>query len=63
MKTLAGEVETITVSDFRKQPGEVFQQVAMGKRFVITKCGKTFAQICPAKPIVLELDSVPRKKK
>lgn len=63
MQSLAGQIETITVSDFRCQPGEVFQQVSMGKVFVITKAGKTIAQICPAKPLAFEVDSVPRGKK
>ena len=51
LQTLAGETETITLSELRKQPGDVFQQVAMGKRFTITKSGKTVATICPAKPV------------
>jgi prevent-host-death family protein len=64
MKALAGQAETITVSDFRRQPGEVFQQVEMGKRFTITKCGKVIAQIIPAKPVIfLEPSSQDKRKK
>lgn len=51
MKTLAGQMETISISELRHNPGEVFQQVEMGKRFIVTKNGNTIAQICPAKPL------------
>jgi antitoxin (DNA-binding transcriptional repressor) of toxin-antitoxin stability system len=41
--SMAGKLETITVMDFRRTPGEVFGSVALGKTFVITKSGKAVA--------------------
>lgn len=48
---LKGQLEHISVSEFRANPGEIFQQVEAGKVFVIEKNGKVIAQICPAKPV------------
>ncbi len=38
-------MEEITISELRSKPGEVFAQVAMGKVFTISKCGKPIAEI------------------
>lgn len=43
--SLSGQSETITISDLRSKPGEVFAQVALGKEFTITKSGKPVAEI------------------
>lgn len=43
--TLKNKLEEITVSEFRKQPGEVFAQVGMGKTFVVTKNGSAVAVV------------------
>ncbi len=43
--SLIGKVEQITLMDLRKQPGEVFASVELGKIFVITKSGKPIAII------------------
>ena len=43
--SLSGKVEQITLMDLRKQPGEVFASVALGKIFVVTKSGKPIAII------------------
>jgi len=44
MKTsLAGELETLTIMEFRSAPGEVFKAVQFGREFVITKKGKPIA--------------------
>lgn len=40
---LAGKLETITAMDFRRQPGEILDSVALGKTFVVTKQGKPCA--------------------
>ena len=57
MKLLAGQLEEISLTDLRKNPGDVFYQVQMGKRFTVTKSGKVIAQIVPAKPIAFEVES------
>lgn len=43
--SLSGKVEQITIMDLRKQPGEVFRSVALGKTFVVTKNGGPIAII------------------
>jgi antitoxin (DNA-binding transcriptional repressor) of toxin-antitoxin stability system len=43
--SLERKLEEITISEFRKQPGEVMAQIALGKTFVITKGGKYVAVI------------------
>lgn len=50
MDLLVGQVETITATDFRMDPGDVFMQVAMGKKFIITKNGTPIAEIHRPKP-------------
>lgn len=51
MKTIAqsvslkGQTEEISISDLRSKPGEVFAQVALGKSFTVSKCGKVVAKI------------------
>lgn len=57
---LAGKIETITVSDFRSRPGDVLQQVQMGKQFTITKNGKIVATIQQPEPTALELGAACR---
>jgi antitoxin (DNA-binding transcriptional repressor) of toxin-antitoxin stability system len=41
--SLANKLERITISEFRKQPGEVLAQVALGKTFLVSKAGKPVA--------------------
>jgi len=43
--SLSGKVEQITLMDLRKQPGEVFASVVLGKTFVVTKSGNPIAII------------------
>ncbi|MEE8113139.1 MAG: hypothetical protein V3T23_02175 [Nitrososphaerales archaeon] len=43
MDLLLGQHEVITAMDFRKSPGEVFDQVEIGKKFTITRAGKPIA--------------------
>ena len=40
---LFGEQETITVTEFRKHPGDILTQVSLGKTFCIKRKGKTVA--------------------
>ena len=42
---LVGELEVMTLTDFRRGPGDVIAQVQMGKVFVLTKQGKPVAVI------------------
>ena len=48
MLSLAGVVETITVTQLREQPGEVLDQVELGKRFNITRNDKVCAVLVQA---------------
>jgi len=43
MKLFEGETEEISMMDLRKRPGDVIDQVQMGKTFIITKAGKKVA--------------------
>lgn len=61
MNLLAGQTETITAMKFRKSPGEVLQQVALGKIYVITKYGKAIAEIHRSEPTAFELGAAIRK--
>lgn len=45
MKNVLGGDEEITAMDFRKSPGEVFDQVILGRRFFITRNGVRIATI------------------
>lgn len=43
--TLLGEVESITMMELRRNPGEVMDQVTLGKVFTITRGGKVVATL------------------
>lgn len=38
--SIVGKCEQITMMDLRREPGEVFASVALGKVFIVTKAGK-----------------------
>ncbi len=40
---LSGKLETISMMDLRKHPGEVLDAVNLGKTFVISKSGRPLA--------------------
>lgn len=40
MLNLEGKLEVISLTDFRTRPGEVMEQVALGKTYVIERYGK-----------------------
>lgn len=44
---LRGEVEVITVTELRKQPGECLTQASLGKTFCIKRKGKIVAFLVP----------------
>lgn len=43
--SLSGRLETVTLTELRKTPGEVFASVALGKTFVVTLRGDPIAVI------------------
>jgi hypothetical protein len=57
--SLAGKDEQITIMDWRKQPGEVLSQVALGKTFLITKNGQPVAILSkpPGETLGMTIDS------
>lgn len=61
MKLLAGEVEEISMTEFRKLPGEVIAQVEAGKTFRITKLGRVIAVISQPEPSAAELGAEVRR--
>lgn len=58
--SLAGFDETISISEFRKNPGSFFVQVEMGASFKIQRKGKTIAILCPPKLNAFELGAAAR---
>lgn len=61
MDLLVGTVETITATDFRRNPGNVFMQVALGKVFTVTKNGTLVAEIHRPKPTPVLLGAEVRR--
>ena len=57
--SLIGNVEQITIMDLRRQPGEVFASVALGKTFVVTKNAKPIAVISkpPGETLSMNIES------
>ena len=55
---LRDKLETITAMDFRRQPGEILDSVALGKTFVITKQGKPCALLTalPGQTLTIVVD-------
>ncbi len=61
MKLLKGKSEEISMTDLRSRPGDVIDQVQMGKTFSITKAGKVVAVISQPEPNALELGAEVRR--
>ena len=61
MKLLEGQTEEISMTDLRQRPGDVIDQVQMGKTFTITKGGKTVAVLAQPEPNALELGAEIRR--
>ena len=61
MKLLQGQTEEITMMALRKGPGDVMDQVQMGKTFIITRSGKAVAVISAPEPNALELGAKVRR--
>lgn len=52
---LRGFIEKITMMDLRKSPGDIIEQVQMGKIFIVSKAGKDVAvlQALPGESLTL----------
>lgn len=61
--SLQGREETITMSELRAQPGDVLDQVELGKTFNITRNGKVIAVLAKPEPTALELGAEIRRLK
>ncbi len=59
--SLIGKVETISMTEFRTRPGDVIDQVCLGKTFNITKVGKTVAVLSRPQPTALEIGAEVRR--
>lgn len=59
--SLKGKSESISISEFRAQPGSVLQQVELGKRFDVTRQGKIVATISPPELNAFELGKAAKK--
>lgn len=58
LKVFDGQLETITAMDFRRQPGEILDSVALGKTFIVTKQGKPCALLTrlPGQTLTIVVD-------
>lgn len=61
MQLLAGQTETISMMDLRSRPGDVIDQVQMGKTFTITKGGKAVAVLVPLEANAAQLGAEVRR--
>lgn len=61
MKLLAGTTEEITMTELRQRPGDIIDQVQMGRTFTITKAGKVVAVLSTPEPSALELGAEVRR--
>lgn len=61
MALLAGQSETISMTDLRKAPGDILSQVKMGKTFTITRNGEILAVLSPPELSALELGAELRR--
>ena len=62
--SLEGREETITMSELRALPGDVMDQVALGKVFVITRAGRVLGRLVsptPRGPNAFELGAAVRR--
>ena len=55
--------EELTLSDFRKEPGEIIRAVELGKTFTLTKQGRPVAVLSPVELNALQLGAALRKLK
>lgn len=53
--SLAGKLDTITITELRKRPGEVIASVKLGKTFLLTSQGKVVAMMSKPPGITLTI--------
>lgn len=58
---LKGTSKTITVSEFRETPGEIFDQVQSGRTFTVTKNGSPIATLSQPELSALQLGKACRQ--
>lgn len=61
MRLLEGKTEEISMTALRERPGDVIDQVQMGKTFKITKAGKLVAILAAPEPTALEIGAKIRR--
>ena len=61
MQLFVDQAEEISMMDFRKRPGDVIDQVQMGKTFTITKMGRVVAILSQPEPSAVELGKAMRQ--
>ncbi len=61
MTLLEGHSEEITVMDLRRGPGNILDQVQLGKIYKITRMGKVVAILSRPEPSALELGAEVRR--
>jgi antitoxin (DNA-binding transcriptional repressor) of toxin-antitoxin stability system len=61
MQVLRGKDFTITMMDFRKQPGDIMDLVIQGATVTVTRQGKPIAVIHAPEPTALQLGAEVRR--
>jgi len=61
MKIFSGQIEEITISDFRAAPGDTISQVQMGKNYDVTRNGHVVAVLREPELSALELGAAIRR--
>lgn len=59
--SLIGEEETISMTQLRASPGEVLDQVQLGKVFKVKRNGEVVAVLSQPEPTALELGAAVRR--
>ena len=61
MNLLEGQSEEITIMDLRRGPGNIMDQVELGKTYTITRRGKGVAVLSKPEPNAVELGAEARR--
>lgn len=61
MQLLAGQRETLSMTELRSRPGDVVTQVQMGKTFDVEKNSQRVATVAPPEATALELGAAIRR--
>lgn len=60
---LNGKIETISMMDFRKQPGEVLTGVLLGKTYIVARAGKPIAVLSRLPGVQLSIHVDPKGRR